>query len=247
MRSSGNSRKDDSTTIVEKSNVSLPRNILTAVSQIQQYYTFEKKGQRIPKEFLTLEGAIDYWWIGVKTTWSNGLFVALLSPILVAVLRDYIPVFGDTSPSLYDRIWAIFVTFSLTICFVIFLSVIMGYYIGDITKHTIKNLFYGIITGSIVKAVVVFFLYHGLYLFVLTETGTAKFLLYFKDFFSMATLQKWYYWINGVFKNTLIMASWIVVIDSAILVIVPLTFILVKARKVDKSLENKDKWGFGDE
>ncbi|HID70375.1 MAG TPA: hypothetical protein EYP35_07950, partial [Desulfobacterales bacterium] len=38
-----------------------PRGLISAISEIQQFYVIEGQGQEIPAEFLTLEGSLDFF------------------------------------------------------------------------------------------------------------------------------------------------------------------------------------------
>ncbi len=50
-----------------------PVNLLSAISEIQQFYVIESKGQNIPAEFLTLERTIDFFKIGLKSGFNEGV------------------------------------------------------------------------------------------------------------------------------------------------------------------------------
>ena len=49
-----------------------PRNLLNAISEVQQFYVIESKGQNIPSEFLTLERTIDFFRIGITSGFHEG-------------------------------------------------------------------------------------------------------------------------------------------------------------------------------
>ena len=51
-----------------------PKNLLNAISEVQQFYVIESKGQNIPSEFLTLERTIDFFRIGVTSGFHFYLF-----------------------------------------------------------------------------------------------------------------------------------------------------------------------------
>ena len=58
-----------------------PRNLLNAISEIQQFYVIEGKGQNIPAEFLTLELTLDLFKIGVKSGFHEGVALIFLFPV----------------------------------------------------------------------------------------------------------------------------------------------------------------------
>lgn len=243
-RSDAKHQKDETTIIGGSRSVPLPKNMIDAVSQIQQYYTLEKEGTAIPADFLTLEGTLDLWGIGFKTSVKNGLFSALISLFMIGVFYKYIPIFGNFNPSLYDKIWAVITNYSLTICHALFLSYVTRYYIGDITKTAIKNLFYGIILGSFIITTVIFVFYHTLYYLVLTDKNVASVLLSIKGLINFTTLERIYYWIMD-FKRTFIVASWAVFFNMIFILSVPLFFMLFKAKRVNTEIKNRDKWQIG--
>jgi len=49
-------------------------NLLTAVSQIQRYAMFERKGGEIPVDFLTLDGQFSFFNVGMASGLVHGLF-----------------------------------------------------------------------------------------------------------------------------------------------------------------------------
>lgn len=242
--SSQGSQKSGGFTLISSGVPELPRNILDAVSQIQQYYVLEKEGSTIPQDFLTIAGAIDFMSIGTKTAVKTGFFSALLSPLMIGVFSHYIPIFGTFNPTLFDKIWAVIMNFSLTIAFAFFLAYVGRYYIGNITKSAIKNLFTGILIGAILKAVVIFMLFHTLYHLVLTPDKVAQAAVWLKDVIGASAATKMYYWILG-FKKAFIIASWVTVLDTLIMISIPVTFVFFKARKTSTEIDNRRKWGFG--
>lgn len=66
-----------------------PRNIINAISEIQQFYVIESQGQEIPAEFLTLEGALDFFKIGATSGFKEGLFLITRKKYpLIGNIRD---------------------------------------------------------------------------------------------------------------------------------------------------------------
>jgi len=87
--SSGNSRLQQET-----------KDILDAISDIQQFYVIEEMGQEIPGEFLTLKGSLSYFKIGAKSGMIEGVMLALLLPVVDFYLLPFIL----KSPSLFLKI-----------------------------------------------------------------------------------------------------------------------------------------------
>lgn len=236
-------QKQQETVFLGTSLVEKPKDIIDAISQIQQYYTLEKGGTPISSDFLTLEGSLDLFSVGLRAAIKNGLFSAITSPFMIGAFRKYFPVFGGEA-GLYDKIWTIIVNYSLTICYAIMLSHVTRYYIGDITRSAIRSLFSGIIAGAIITTMFVFILYHTLYYFVLTPQNVTSFLLKFKGWISYEALEGIYTFIF-YFSKTLILSSWALVINMIIMLSVPVIFLVFKAKKANKELINRNKWQIG--
>ena len=67
-----------------------PVNLLSAISEIQQFYVIESKGQNIPAEFLTLERTIDFFKIGLKSGFNEGIALVLLFPVFHFYLFPFV-------------------------------------------------------------------------------------------------------------------------------------------------------------
>lgn len=243
MTGKGNKQERSDTIVTNSSAPPLPRNIISAISQIQQYYTLEKKGSEIPTDFLTLEGTLDFWFIGFKTSLIDGIVVGIMGPIMLGVFRRYIPIFGTFEPNFFDRIWSLIMTFGLTIGYTIFLSSVTRYYIGQITKTAIKNLFSGIFLGAFLKALLLVIFYHTLYYLIITPRNVFTVLNSFEKVIGPKNIELTYYWIMSC-RQVLPGASVVAIVSSIILILVPVYFMLTKARKVEKKLNNAEKWGF---
>ena len=63
-----------------------PRNLLSAISEIQQFYVIESKGQNIPAEFLTLERTIDFFKICIFCTiWTSSSAIVTTIIIIISI------------------------------------------------------------------------------------------------------------------------------------------------------------------
>ena len=67
-----------------------PKNLLSAISEIQQFYVIESKGQNIPAEFLTLERTLDFFKIGIKSGFHEGFALILLFPVFHFYLFPFV-------------------------------------------------------------------------------------------------------------------------------------------------------------
>lgn len=116
-----------------------PRNLISAISEIQQFYVIEKQGQDIPAEFLTLEGSLDFFRIGIKSGFNEGLFLVLLFPLFSFYLLPYVLHTPDTGTQiLFGSVPYLPVLINTLLC-----SYISRYYIGNITRKAVNSLFAG--------------------------------------------------------------------------------------------------------
>jgi len=132
-----------------------PSTLLTAVSSIQHYYVIEKGGKEIPPEFLTIEGTIDYFKIGGRSGFNEGLMLFFIYPLMEFLI---IPFY------LKDPSHFMVLTFkSLPFFMIIFNTLLCGYiskfYIGKITRKAINALFTGRAMSLFLKGCVIWVLY----------------------------------------------------------------------------------------
>jgi hypothetical protein len=132
-----------------------PKGMISAISEIQQFFVIEKTGQDIPAEFLTLDGSLDFMKIGLKSGLNESLFLFILFP----VMEFYMIPFVLQSPSatvkfLFAALPFLTVFLSTFIC-----SYISKYYVGTITRRAINSLFMGRSTSLGVKAFIIYMLY----------------------------------------------------------------------------------------
>src|SRR3989339_562698 len=75
-RASGNS-----TPVIQAGMIPKPKNLLTAISEIQQFSMGEKHGVAlIPKEFFTLEQRVDFFSLGAVSGFKESLWLFFLVP-----------------------------------------------------------------------------------------------------------------------------------------------------------------------
>jgi hypothetical protein len=156
--------------------ISRPQNLLSAISEIQQFYVIESKGQNIPAEFLTLERTIDFFKIGLKSGFHEGIALVLLFPLFHLYLFPF--VFGNLdwlSHLLFGGIPYLPLIINTAMC-----SYISRYYVGNITRKGINALLTGRALSLLIKAFLVYVLY--LFLFRLsTPDNIWRFALCFRS------------------------------------------------------------------
>lgn len=129
-----------------------PKTLLSAISEIQQFYVIESKGQEIPSEFLTIEGMIGFFKVGSSSGFSEGMFVFMLFPVFKFYLMPFVLKTNDlTLKLLISSIPFMSIIINGLIC-----SYISRFYIGNLTRKAINSLFTG---RSLVLMVKSFFIY----------------------------------------------------------------------------------------
>ena len=153
-----------------------PRNIINAISEIQQFYVIEKQGQNIPAEFLTLEGSLDFFRIGIKSGLNEGLFLVLLFPVFSFYLLPFVLHSPDSGTKLlFGSVPYLPVLINTLLC-----SYISRYYIGNITRKAVNSLFAGRAMILVAKGFFVYVFYLVLYQ-MSTPERVWSVATYFKD------------------------------------------------------------------
>ncbi len=136
-----------------------PKNLINAISEIQQFYVIEKQGQDIPAEFLTLEGSLDFFRIGAKSGFNEGVFLVLLFPVFYFYLLPFVfhgPDFFLTT--LMDTIPFLPIIVNTILC--VYIS---RYYVGNITRRAINSLFVGRAMLLVIKSFFIYVAYFFLF------------------------------------------------------------------------------------
>ncbi|WP_163338792.1 hypothetical protein [Desulfopila sp. IMCC35008] len=156
--------KDDystNTTIIPLggSGVYRPRNIISAISEIQQFYVIESQGQDIPSEFLTLEGSLDLFKIGMRSGFNEGLFILLLFPIFSFYLLPFVLNTSDQ----FAKSMVTLVPYLPLIINTVLCVYIGRYYVGNITRRAINSLFIGRGMVLLLKGFLIYVIYQIVY------------------------------------------------------------------------------------
>ncbi|MDD2468545.1 MAG: hypothetical protein PHI97_31595 [Desulfobulbus sp.] len=132
-----------------------PVNLLSAISEIQQFYVIESKGQNIPAEFLTLERTIDFFKIGLKSGFNEGIALVLLFPVFHFYLFPFVFLHLDWfSHLLFGCIPYLPLIINTLMC-----SYISRYFVGNITRKAVNSLLSGRALSLLLKAFVVYVIY----------------------------------------------------------------------------------------
>ncbi len=136
-----------------------PRNLLGAISEVQQFYVIESKGQDIPGEFLTLEHTLDFFKIGIKSGFHEGFALILLFPVFHFYLFPFVFHKLDfLGHILFGSIPYLVLIVNTGMC-----CYISKYYVGNITRKAINSLLMGRAMSLLLKAFLLYVLYLVLY------------------------------------------------------------------------------------
>lgn len=160
-----------------------PKGLLTAISNIQQYYVIEQGGQEIPGEFLTIDGTLEYFKIGAKSGFNEGLLLFLFYPLMEFWVIPFILV----DPS--NFIVTVFRSFPYMLVF--FNTLMCGYiskfYVGQITRKAINSLFTGRAMALFLKGSLLWILY-----FFIFKLGKPEIVWKFASMFGSKAEQIYY-------------------------------------------------------
>jgi len=136
-----------------------PRNLLNAISEVQQFFVIESKGQDIPGEFLTLEHTLDFFKIGITSGFHEGFALVLLFPVFHFYLFPFVFQKLDfVSHILFGSIPYLVLMVNTAMC-----CYISRYYVGNITRKAINSLLMGRAMSLLLKAFLLYVLYLVLY------------------------------------------------------------------------------------
>ena len=157
----GNGQNDTNAQIIttDSGRIYQPKNLLSAISEIQQFYVIESKGQNIPAEFLTLERTLDFFKIGIKSGFHEGFALILLFPLF----HFYLFPFVFHQLDLFSKILFGCIPYLPLIIKTGMCSYISRYYVGNITRKGINSLLMGRALSLLVKAFLVYVIYLILY------------------------------------------------------------------------------------
>jgi len=218
-----------------------PKGLLDAVSEIQQYYVVERSGSTIPDDFLTFGGKLAFFEVGFKSGFVSGLIAACLTPFAIGVIEKYIPIFGSTDPSLFDRIFAFVLALSFSAGYAFFFAHLGKYYIGGISTAAIRNLISGVIAGALLKMLMAFIGFHFAYFVLLEPDRLAGWLLKLQWLAKYDALNATYQWLLD-FRPVLLISAYFVVFTTLFTLAVPLAGIFLVSRKMKRLMEQEATW-----
>ncbi len=127
-----------------------PQNLLTALSEIQHYFLFEKRGQQFDPEYFTMNHVMGYMNVAVRSAWWDSvIFVAVFlfgSTVIYFMQGTYIT---DSATQIF--VWTVtgsvfywfakIASFSGLVFSTILCTWMSRYYIGVVPRKAINTLF----------------------------------------------------------------------------------------------------------
>lgn len=132
--------------------------IISAMSQIQQFYVIEQGGQEIPDDFLTIQGKLNFFKVGLGSGFMEGLTFAFLTALVLPILSDeklmswvakYFPLAQSKLFLWTLALFPVIVTGGIC-CY------LSKYRIGSLTRKAIDSLLMGRLVSLIAKAILIF-------------------------------------------------------------------------------------------
>ncbi|TSK07767.1 MAG: hypothetical protein FPO08_00185 [Geobacter sp.] len=215
MAGNGGGREGSAPIVMREHEAEKPKGLLDALSDLQYLYAQEKNGMELPEGLFTTKDQVIFLELGFRSTFFSGLVMALLTPFSMGVLEKIIPVFGTTDLSAFDTFYVLLLTLFYLIGYGIFLGIGVRSFHSDYTHNMVKNLLQGIAIAAALKVVIVFLLFHFIYIKVLTEENILKVVASLSKTISMEKLVGPYKWLIE-FRNVFVESAWFVVITTAI-------------------------------
>lgn len=198
-----------------------PRGLLEALGFIEQAYADELGGAEIDSRRLTTPVRWEFMEVGFRSSLVSGLTTALLSPLAIGVLEKSVPIFGSTQPSLFDQFCGLLLAMVFALGYSLFLAGVATKHLGGYSRAMVSNLLGGVAIFGVIKALVVFIVFHMIYFYVLTDKNiisTLKFLYNFKLPYDAAA--SIFLWVRH-FKPVFITSAYFVVLTTAIFIFIP--------------------------
>ena len=137
-----------------------PRNMIDAISEIQQYHIIERTGQDIPSDFLTMRGMLTFFLVGFRSGFWEGVFLALLLPLAWGVWEEVIPAFGGTA-DLFGKCLVFLFGFGISLMMTVVLGGILAkYYGGNLTRKAVNSLVWGRTLSLVAKGFLIFLVFN---------------------------------------------------------------------------------------
>ena len=231
---------------------SQPKNLIQAISEIQRFYIFEKEADKdIDKSFFTIEQVINYLRIGFFAGFLESLFFVLIMPLLLNVYPSFKQYFLHQEYTMLEHLTYTVISYISIVSITIWLSSLVRYYEGTVTKRAIMYLFSGRAIAFTLKGVLFYLLLQYLsnyfyqhpkdtYIFLRDLKSIVDWLIPLDHTYTMKDL--FYYYMNYVVPS-FEQISFDTLFSMLILGLVPFTVMVFKGAK-SKVKEVKNETDF---
>jgi len=156
---------DDVVTVSERQGgYRIPKSLLDAVSDIQQYAVLESEGATdLPRDHATLIRNLAYFAIGFHYGIGDGILLFLFAPFLFAAFEGLIPVFGEAA-DLFDRIYVFILSKYFSIGLFFLMVFVLSKAKGSVSRSLAKTLVSGYVASCAVRAFAFLYLYRFIHM-----------------------------------------------------------------------------------
>jgi hypothetical protein len=182
-----------------------PKGIIDAVSEIQQYHALESTAEEaIPAEFFTFKQQLDFFNIGFKSAFIEGLIFLMIVPFAEALYPSFKEYFLGQSLTLNEIITIYAASYTPVIIMTVFLAAMSRYYSGILTKKAITALIWGRSMAFILKGIIAFVVWIAIGLvaaqspetiYQICDWSTAAFEMFYKN--PLTPEQVYYYFYDA--------------------------------------------------
>lgn len=154
--SKGNSDSSNNQVVTQQGGVApQPKNLLDAISEIQQFYVIESTGKNIPKAFFTIVQTMEFMKIGASSGFKEGMMLALFLPVIELFFIPFIL----KNPDIYAKIFFCSISYLAIVFNSILCVYVSRYYIGVVTRKAINTVFVGRGLMLVLKAGLIYFVW----------------------------------------------------------------------------------------
>ena len=133
-----------------------PRNLIDAISEIQQYHIIERTGQDIPSDFLTVRGMLTFFLVGFRSGFWEGVSLGIVLPLAWGVWDEVIPAFGGAADT-FGKCLVFLFGFGISLVMTVVLGGMLArYYGGNLTRKAVNSLVWGRTLSLVAKGILVF-------------------------------------------------------------------------------------------
>lgn len=206
------------TVVIGTSQYEKPKTFIEAFSELEQMSAVLGE-EEIPSQFFTLKQFFDFFGVGFKDSLKASFIAGLFSPIMIGVIKEIIPIFGDITPSLFDKVFSLLLSLGYSIGYALLVASLSRYYYSNkVIKKAMGSFLNGLILGKVVGVGIIFVLFHFLY-FWLSPEVVGK--VIFEKLRIGGEGVGIYNWVIK-FKEVFLVSAWFIVFSGVLFILIPL-------------------------